>query len=98
MTGTGPDVGLKSLENYKLIHEWFGTVQDRGLREDTLKSYRADVRQFIKFFLEYRIYITPFRASGMRDRKTLALSKMDRDFRLELAAQRAHTLNAGIPS
>lgn len=86
MAGLDPDIGLKSLENYQRIRDWFRNVTS------TLKSYRADIRPFITFCLEFQPCM--FAAIASRVRKTLiTLAKRDGDCRMGLAAEPAQFRN-----
>lgn len=82
------DEGLCSLDNYRCVSEWYGQCEDRGLAPSTLKMYRADVRSFLNYLIQFRPNSLQAKASGIR-KVLLCLAKMDRDSQQSQAMHRA---------
>lgn len=82
------DEGLCSLDNYRRVYEWYGECEDRCLAPSTLKMYRADVRSFLNYLIQFRPKGLQAKASGIR-KLLLCLAKMDRDSRQSQATHRA---------
>ena len=60
------DEGLCFLDNYRRVSEWYGQCDDRGLAPSTLKMYRADVRGFLNYLIQ-------FRPNGMQANKVVGI-------------------------
>lgn len=82
------DEGLCFLDNYRRVYEWYGQCDDRGLAPSTLKMYRADIRGFLNYLIQFRPNGMQAKVVGIR-KMLLCLAKMDRDSRQSQATHRA---------
>jgi hypothetical protein len=82
------DEGLSFLDDYRRVSDWYAQCDGRGLAPSTLKMYRADVRVFLKYLIQFRPDGMQAKVVAIR-KMLLCLAKMDRDSRQSQATHRA---------
>ncbi|XP_031674270.1 uncharacterized protein LOC116366152 [Oncorhynchus kisutch] len=80
--------GLCFLDNYRRVSVWYAQCDGRGLAPSTLKMYRADVRGFLNYLIQFRPNGMQAKVVAIR-KMLLCLAKMDRDSRQSQATHRA---------